>query len=58
MPMDKYTYDLELNNAICEAAGCCAKATDKIKVRAGNQKVISLLLCNQCVPKFQETTQT
>jgi len=56
--MDNYTYDLELNNVICEAVGCCAKATDKIEVRAGNQKVISLLLCNHCVPKFQETTQT
>ena len=52
--MDKYTYDLELNNAICEAVECYARATEKIEVRAGPQKVISLLLCNDCLSKFQE----
>jgi hypothetical protein len=52
--MDKYTYDLELNNTICEAAGCFDRATEKIEVKAGPQKVIHLLLCNHCVSKFEE----
>jgi hypothetical protein len=42
-------------NIICEAAGCYAKATDKIKVRAGPLGVISLLVCSDCVTKFQES---
>jgi hypothetical protein len=55
--MDNYTYDLEINN-LCDAAGCYARATNEIKVKAGPQKVISLLLCNDCVSKFEEVTQT
>ena len=43
---------------ICEASGCFAKATDKITVKVGTLGVISLLLCNDCVSKFQEVTQT
>ncbi len=56
-PMDNYTYGLELNNVICEATGCFAGATEKIEVRAGPHKVISLLLCNDCISKFQEVTR-
>lgn len=55
--MSRYNNDPELNNLICEAAGCFARATDKIKVKVGAQKVISLLLCNDCVSKFQDTSQ-
>ncbi|HEY7083052.1 MAG TPA: hypothetical protein VH500_25445 [Nitrososphaeraceae archaeon] len=55
--MSTYSNDSELYNGLCEAVGCCAKATDKIEVRAGSQKVISLLLCNECVSKFKETSQ-
>jgi hypothetical protein len=47
--MDISNNDSEPNNLICEAAGCFAKATDKIRVEARPQKVISLLLCNDCV---------
>ncbi|MGA7898590.1 MAG: hypothetical protein WCA39_06965 [Nitrososphaeraceae archaeon] len=54
--MSAYNNDLETNNSICEAAGCFARATNKIRVKAGAQKVISLLLCNGCVTKFQEST--
>jgi hypothetical protein len=50
--------DSELDNPICEAVGCFARAKDKIKVEAGAQKVISLLLCNDCISKFQETSRT
>jgi hypothetical protein len=42
----------------CEAAGCYSKATDKIVVKVGNLGVISLLLCRDCVAKFQEVQQT
>ena len=55
--MSTFSSDAELYNVICEAVGCCAKATDKIEVRAGPQKVISLLLCTDCVSKFQEVIQ-
>jgi hypothetical protein len=56
--MSSYSNNAELYNIICEAVGCDAKATEKIEVKAGTQKVISLLLCNDCVSKFRETTQT
>lgn len=50
--------DIQSSNEICDAAGCFAKATEKIEVNAGPQKVISLLLCNDCVSKFKEVTVT
>lgn len=56
--MSSYSNNPELYNVICEAVGCCAKATDKIEVRAGTQKVIFLLLCSDCISKFKDTTQT
>ena len=56
--MSSYNNNVELYNIICEAVGCGAKATEKIEVKAGTQKVISLLLCNDCVSKFRETTRT
>jgi hypothetical protein len=37
---------------VCQAVGCFARATDTIKVEAGNQRIISLLLCGECVPKI------
>jgi hypothetical protein len=45
-------------NVTCEAAGCYSKATDKIVVKVGNLGAISLLLCRDCVAKFQEVQQT
>ena len=56
--MSTYSNDAELYNVICEAVGCCAKATDKLEVKAGIQKVISLLLCNDCISKFEEVAHT
>ena len=43
----------ELGNT-CEAAGCFAKATDRIAVKVGNMEAIPLLLCSNCVTKFQD----
>ena len=43
--------DLEL--VTCEAVGCYSKATDRIIVKVGNLGAITLLLCSNCVTKFQ-----
>lgn len=48
--------DSELGNT-CEAVGCFAKATARIAVKVGNLGAISLLLCSNCVTKFQEANQ-
>jgi hypothetical protein len=42
-----------INNVICEAFGCSAKATNKIAVEVGDSGAISLLLCDRCRPKFR-----
>ena len=34
------------------------KATNKIVIKVGSLGVITLLLCSNCVPKFQEVEQT
>lgn len=44
-------------NATCEAAGCYSKAVYRIAVKVGNLGVIPLLLCGNCVAKFQESEQ-
>jgi hypothetical protein len=46
--------DLQLG-VTCEASGCYSKATDRIIVKVGNLGTISLLLCSNCVTKFQDT---
>jgi hypothetical protein len=52
--MDNNHKDIELNNPICEATGCLEKATDNITIKVGSLGIITLLLCSNCVPKFQE----
>jgi hypothetical protein len=52
--MNKEILNFQVNNLICEATGCFKKATDTIVVKAGNLGAISLLLCRDCIPKFQE----
>ena len=56
--MNKEVLDIQTSNEICEAVRCVARATEKIEVKAGPQKVISLSLCYDCVSKFQETSRT
>ena len=41
----------------CEATGCIAKAANKISVKVGNLGAIPLLLCSNCVTKFQDAEQ-
>jgi hypothetical protein len=52
--MTHSTIDSELDNHICEAAGCFAKATTKIDMKVGKNGIISLQLCNGCVEKFED----
>lgn len=53
-PMNINNNDTELNSFICEAVGCSARATNTIEVKVGTLGIISLLLCNDCISKFQE----
>jgi hypothetical protein len=46
--------DLVFNNSMCEAVGCFEKATIEIAVKVGEHRTINLLLCKNCVPKFEE----
>jgi hypothetical protein len=41
-------------SATCEAAGCYSKAVYRIAVKVGNLGAIPLLLCSNCVTKFQD----
>jgi hypothetical protein len=43
----------EVNNDICEAAGCFSPAEVQLKVKVGQQGNISLSLCKDCVCKFR-----
>ena len=47
--------DLETNNQnVCEYVDCFNKATTTIEVRVGELRVIPLILCGNCVRKFNE----
>jgi len=48
--------DTNIDKNICEAMGCSASATDKIAVKVGTLGVISLLVCSDCIVKFQDET--
>jgi len=37
----------------CDAAGCDAAGTNKIKVVAGKFGIITLFVCSECIGKFQ-----
>jgi hypothetical protein len=52
--MSSYNKKTELNNPICEAAGCFTRATVEIEVRVGHKGTLPLNLCEKCVSKFQE----
>jgi hypothetical protein len=51
--MSKYYKDTDINKNICEAVGCFAKATDEVAVEAGTFGVFSVLVCRNCIGKFQ-----
>jgi hypothetical protein len=53
-PMSQEKIELDLINSICEAVGCSNKARINLAVRAGPEQYIQLLLCNECVSKFEE----
>jgi hypothetical protein len=56
--MSQKIIDSRVNNSICEAIGCPAKATTEITVKVGQQGVILLRLCKDCVNKFAGEEET
>jgi hypothetical protein len=44
----------QADKEICEAVGCFAQATKKIKVKIGQKGKICLYLCSNCVGKFAD----
>jgi hypothetical protein len=52
VPMGQETIEFGADTSICEAVGCEAKATIVIKVKVGEQGMITLLLCKNCINKF------
>lgn len=38
----------------CEASGCIANATHKIAIKVGTLGIISIFVCSDCIPIFQE----
>ena len=56
--MSQEIIDSGVNNSICEASECSAKATIEITVKVGQQGVIPLHLCKKCVNKFAGDEQT
>jgi hypothetical protein len=47
------TVDFVADNCMCEAVGCFEKAAVDIAAKVGEQKKITLTLCQQCVKKFE-----
>ena len=47
----------EFGSQLCEQPAVSKKATDRIVIKVGNLGAISLLLCRDCIPKFQEVEQ-
>jgi hypothetical protein len=52
--MNKEYNDTDINKNICEAVGCFAKATDKIALEGATFGIISVLVCRNCIRKFQD----
>ena len=50
--MSNNTMSSEVNNSICEAIGCFAKAKFKVPINVGTKGTISLFLCEDCKPRF------
>lgn len=44
----------DIKNIVCEAVGCTANATTQINIPVGDLGTISLLLCNDCKPRFAD----
>lgn len=50
--MSNKTMSSNVNNGICEAVGCFAKAKFKVPINVGTKGTISLFLCENCRPRF------
>lgn len=53
--MNQDKTEFQLNDDICEAVNCSAKAATTILVKTGNRSV-ALNLCNSCITKFEDTS--
>jgi hypothetical protein len=47
-------YAPDVNNSICEANDCTARATTQLSVSVGDLGNISLSLCSNCVTRFAD----
>ena len=56
--MSNNTIPSDVNNNICEAVGCFAKAKVSVAVKVGSKGTISLLLCENCKPRFSTDSDT
>jgi hypothetical protein len=52
--MNKYNISNEINNLICEANDCKNNACEQIKIDIGRFGKITLNLCKNCAPKFED----
>ena len=52
--MNYHHYAPDINNGICEATGCTARANTQLSVRVGDLGNISLSLCSNCVTRFAD----
>jgi hypothetical protein len=50
--MSNNTISSDVNNGICEAVGCFAKAKFKVPINVGTTGTISLFQCEKCRPRF------
>ncbi len=49
--------EIENRKRICDSLSCEAEATEQIEVSAGKFGVIELLVCKNCVCKFQASNE-
>jgi hypothetical protein len=52
--MNQNTFPCDLSRVTCQAFGCLAQATIKIRVKIGNDRTMTLTVCKDCVTKFRE----
>jgi hypothetical protein len=53
--MSQDTKPTQFNKNLCECNGCTRVATTQIEVDVGDLGIIKLNLCENCIPKFQQS---
>jgi|SRR5215203_5841885 len=54
--MSQATKHIQINKNLCEGNGCSRTATTEIEVNVGELGIIKLNLCENCIPKFKQST--